>query len=297
MKVSINTDFHRHDAVSMRYQLKQITNKVELLGGYGSNIDPSIHSSVGQYGRVQNEPLSLDPSPELSSDGSKAKILDSQELERRRISRELHDGLGQLLTNLKLRVQQCVSVVESEGNKELLGDAWSSIESIPGMVAEAIQEVRNICAELRPAMLDDLGVLAAISWQCRQCRETVPRLKTEVDFYLEESDIPEGFKTPLYRIVQEALNNALKHSNADVIRVSLRKEQEAIYLSIEDNGKGFERGAENTDLSIVGLTGIGLTSMRDRAESLGGTFIIESNKNIGTNVQVALPLESDALSN
>ena len=297
MKVSINTDFHRHDAVSMRYQLEQITNKVELLGGYGSNIDPSIHSSVGQYGRVQNEPLSLDPSPELSSDGSKAKILDSQELERRRISRELHDGLGQLLTNLKLRVQQCVSVVESEGNKELLGDAWSSIESIPGMVAEAIQEVRNICAELRPAMLDDLGVLAAITWQCRQCRETVPRLKTEVDFYLEESDIPEGFKTPLYRIVQEALNNALKHSNANVIRVSLRKEQGTIYLSIEDNGKGFERGAEHTDLSIVGLTGIGLTSMRDRAESLGGTFIIESNKNIGTNVQVALPLESDALSN
>jgi signal transduction histidine kinase len=204
----------------MCYQLGQVTNKVKWMSEYESNIHPLAHPSVGPYGRVQNERLSLDPSPELSSDGSKAKILDSQELERRRISRELHDGLGQLLTNLKLRVQQCVSVVESEGNKELLGDAWSSIESIPGMVAEAIQEVRNICAELRPAMLDDLGVLAAITWQCRQCRETVPRLKTEVDFYLEESDIPEGFKTPLYRIVQEALNNALKHSNADVIRVS-----------------------------------------------------------------------------
>jgi signal transduction histidine kinase len=216
--------------------------------------------------------------------------MDFQELERRRISRELHDGLGQILTNIKLRMQQCFMELESTGKAEMLGDTWGSMEQIPAMVTEAIQEVRNICTALRPAMLDDLGVLAAISWQCRQCRETLPRLKTEVDFFVEEAEIPESFKTNLYRITQEALNNAVKYSNADVIRLSLRREQGTLYLSIEDNGRGFEQDDAGARMSDLGMAGFGLTSMRERAESLGGTLIIESNKDIGTNVQVALPL-------
>ncbi|MEN8178806.1 MAG: sensor histidine kinase [Pseudomonadota bacterium] len=233
---------------------------------------------------------------ETGSQGS-VKLMDFQELERKRISRELHDGLGQLLTSIKLRVQQCVSELENSGKSEVLGDAWDSMEQIPTLVTEAIQEVRSICSALRPAMLDDLGVLAAITWQCRQCRETMPRLKTEVDFFLEESEIPEALKTNLYRIVQEALNNALKYSGADVIRVNMRKEQGTLYLSIEDNGRGFTHDDTGAKFTSTGIGGFGLTSMRERAESLGGTLIIESNLNIGTNVQVALPLDGSKFRN
>lgn len=288
------SDFQNPGKVSKLHQLENGRRKFELKSEHKADVLPLMHSTH----KKQTDPLH--DSASFSSkkrNTDSTKLMDLQELERRRISRELHDGLGQLLTSIKLRVQQCLSELESSGKMQDLGDSWDNMEQIPTMVTEAIQEVRSICSSLRPAMLDDLGVLAAITWQCRQCREVLPRLKTEVDFFLEESEIPEAFKTNLYRIAQEALNNALKYSNADVIRVSMRKEQGTIYLSIEDNGRGFTQDETGARFSNTGIAGFGLTSMRERAESLGGTLIIESNENIGTNVQVALPIDDLNINN
>ncbi len=288
------SDFHNRGEDSQTQQSESRFRKLELTSERIADVMPLKQTArnLQGAGAETRDGAGSDP----GSHGS-VKMMDFQELERKRISRELHDGLGQLLTSIKLRVEQCVSELESTGKMEDLGETWDSMEQIPLMVTEAIQEVRSICSALRPAMLDDLGVLAAISWQCRQCRETMPRLKTEVDFFVEESEIPEVFKTNLYRIVQEALNNAVKYSEADVIRVNLRKEQGTLYLSIEDNGKGFTHEDTGSRFSSTGIAGLGLTSMRERAESLGGTLIIESNENIGTNVQVALPINGAMISN
>ena len=282
------SDYHNCGGVSKLYQLDSKFNNVELKSEYKANVMP-----LTQLMRQDRAAISGAGVLSLSeSDSQKnTKMMDFQELERKRISRELHDGLGQLLTSIKLRVQQCVTELEKSGKAEALGDSWGSMEQIPNLVTEAIQEVRNICSALRPAMLDDLGVLAAIAWQCRQCRETLPRLKTEVDFFVEESEIPESIKTNLYRITQEALNNAVKYSDADVIRVSIRMEHGTLYLSIDDNGKGFAHDDTGARFTSNGVAGFGMISMRERAESLGGTLIIESNENIGTNVQVALPTD------
>ena len=279
--------------ISISLQSENRPNKVELVSEYKADI---MQLSRARQDILTNF-LVREHADQLDSKRQEtAKLMDYQELERKRISRELHDGLGQLLTNIKLRVQQCVSELKGSGKSDEMGDTWDSIEQLPAMVSEAIQEVRNICSALRPAMLDDLGVLAAISWQCRQCRESMPRLKTEIDFFVEESEIPESFKTNLYRITQEALNNAVKYSDADVIRVNMHKEQNILYLSIEDNGKGFSNGSSDPQYANEGVSGLGMTSMRERAESMGGTFIIESNENIGTNVQVALPIDGRNLS-
>lgn len=287
------SDFHNQGEGSKLYQLENGAGKVELKSKYKADVTPLVHSTHKHKTEQLND---IDASFAKVEAEDTVQSMDFQELERRRISRELHDGLGQLLTSIKLRVQQCVAELESSGKKESLGDTWDAMEQVPSLVSEAIQEVRSICSALRPAMLDDLGVLAAISWQCRQCRETLPRLRTEVDFLLEESEIPEAFKTNLYRITQEALNNAVKYAKSDVIRVSMRKVQGTLYLSIEDNGRGFDDDEVGARFSTTGITGFGLTSMRERAEAMGGTLIIESNQNIGTNVQVALPINGLKLS-
>lgn len=287
------SDFHNRGEVSKLYQLDSKFNIVELKSESKANVMPL--TQLMHQDRVAISGARDSSLPESDSQKN-TKMMDFQELERKRISRELHDGLGQLLTSIKLRVQQCVSELEKSGKAEALGDSWSSMEQIPNLVTEAIQEVRSICSALRPAMLDDLGVLAAIAWQCRQCRETLPRLKTEVDFLVEESEIPESLKTNLYRITQEALNNAVKYSDADVIRVSIRKEHGTLYLSIDDNGKGFTHYDAGARFTSDGVAGFGMISMRERAESLGGTLIIESNENIGTNVQVALPTDGLTIS-
>ena len=212
------------------------------------------------------------------------------ESELKRISREMHDGLGQLLTNINLRIQHCVTDIKNSGGEDVLGDSLESLESRPALVTEVMGEVRNICSALRPAILDDLGVLAAITWQCRQCREAVSGLETELDFSLKESDIPEEFKTALYRIVQEALNNVVKYSGAKKIILNLKRTPGAITLSISDNGKGFDIEDKNISPQDFDLCGNGLRNMRERAEILGGTFALESQKNLGTRIQVSFPV-------
>ena len=221
---------------------------------------------------------------------SLVELLNLHEMERKRISRELHDGLGQLLTNINLRIQHCVTQIKDAGGQEVLGNSLSSLESIPGLVAEAMGEVRNICSALRPAILDDLGVLAAISWQCRQCREAVSGLDTEVGFALKESDIPEEYKTAIYRITQEALNNVVKYSGANKISLNMKKDQGSITLSVFDNGKGFDIEDTKSDPHNPDPCGNGLRNMRERVEILGGRITVESQENLGTRIQVSFPV-------
>ena len=211
-------------------------------------------------------------------------LLDSQEEERKRISRELHDGLGQLLTHLKLQTQQCLSEVAASGKADLMGDALKTLEQLPSLVTEAIQEVRSVCRALRPAILDDLGVVAAISALCRKAMQsTGGDLRIDCEISIGEREIPESTKSAIYRIVQEALTNCLKYARADLIQVSLHKGENSLVLNIKDDGVGFD---------VKGMTGsgLGLVSMQERALSHNGTFCVESAPLRGTDIQVAIPL-------
>jgi signal transduction histidine kinase len=213
-------------------------------------------------------------------------IMRTEEEEKKRIARELHDGLGQLLTSINLHAQQCLN--SSHAADEIPKAVKDSLQVISVMTKQAMGEMRGICCALRPAILDDLGVLAAITWQCRQISQGDEKLSVATDFDIQESIIPEACKTAIYRIVQEALNNAVKYADAKNLSVSLVRIDEYLQLTIQDDGVGFEMGRQKS--------GMGMISMRERAESIGGLFELRSAKGKGVKICALFPIEKVVLS-
>jgi two-component system NarL family sensor kinase len=245
---------------------------VNLINGYAPSLTCPVnfHGGVGYDLHQSNEKEAV------------AHRLDAHEAEKKRIARELHDGLGQLLTNIKLRAQLCRSELESSDKPEQLTNAKGVLDDLTGLVGEAIQEVRTVCSRIRPAVLDDLGVLAAICAHCRRCEESASEVSFETAFSLTESDIPEVAKTAIYRIVQEAANNSLKHAKASNIWISLGIDAGRLLLTIEDDGVGFDQEEDRF--------GFGLVSMRERVEALHGTFNIVSAQGQGVKISASFPM-------
>ncbi|MBI5015036.1 MAG: PAS domain-containing sensor histidine kinase [Deltaproteobacteria bacterium] len=214
-----------------------------------------------------------------------ARLLSAQEQERAKLARELHDGLGQTLTAVKFLIESACA------------ERWAADEAaVPEALSLAIlklkeagAEVRRIGAGLRPGMLDDLGVVAALSWHCRQFEATYPHLKLERELSLEESEVPDALKIVIFRVCQEALNNAAKHSRADRIRIALAGGEGGVHLSVEDDGVGFDV-AEALALKTL-ERGFGLDSMRERTLYSGGSFWIDSGAGKGTSVHASWPTE------
>jgi signal transduction histidine kinase len=215
-------------------------------------------------------------------------LLDSQEAEKKRISRELHDSLGQLLTSINLHALQCLSNMDTA--VEIPQAMRDSLQVISAMTKQAMGELRGICGALRPAILDDLGVEAAINWQCRQISSGAEELRVTTDFQIHEALIPDAYRTVIYRIVQEALNNAVKYARADSISIKLYHAGDFLQLIIEDDGIGFD------PRQVVAGDGMGLTSMRERSAAVGGLFELQSGIGTGVEIRVLLPLEKAALS-
>ena len=212
------------------------------------------------------------------------QLIDTEEEEKKRIARELHDGLGQLLTTINLHAQQCLNSPETlvkipQAMKE-------SLQAISSMTKQAMGEIRGICTALRPSILDDLGVLAAIRCQCRQVTQAHDKLHVATDFDVHEGMIPDGFKTAIYRIVQEALNNAVKYAKANNLFVKLYHAGDYLQLIVQDDGVGFDLCRTR-----AAGEGMGLTSMRERADAVGGVFEMESREGEGVEIRVLFPLE------
>ncbi|MGZ3590875.1 MAG: PAS domain-containing sensor histidine kinase [Thermodesulfobacteriota bacterium] len=205
------------------------------------------------------------------------QLLVAQENERKLIASEIHDSLGSSLGAIKFRMEQ---VLQKGG----IGDPGNIIPSIQ----KAIEESRRIQMALRPSTLDDLGILPTLNWFCREFQKTYSSIHIKTQINIEEKDVFDHLKTVIYRICQEAFNNIAKHSKAEVATLSLRK-SDKIELVIEDDGQGFNLEkklfAGNPD------RGLGLTSMRERAEILGGSFAVESIQGSGTTIRVSWPVE------
>lgn len=208
-----------------------------------------------------------------------SQLLTVQESERRRIARELHDGVGQMLTAVKFKVE---SVLQEKGEGKARARV-KSLEPVIPMIRESMEEVRRIQTDLRPSVLDDLGVLAALSWLCRNFEATYSHIHIERQTEIREEEVSTLLKTVIYRVSQEALNNIAKHSKADLARLSLKKIGDKIELKIEDNGMGFD--LEQTLSPERARRGMGLDSMRERAELSGGAFAVESTLGAGTTIK------------
>ena len=142
--------------------------------------------------------------------------------------------------------------------------------------------------DLRPSTLDDLGVLATLAWFCREYQKIYSHIHIEKEIGLQEDDISNTLKTVVYRLTQEAMNNIAKHSQADLIRLSLKRMENEIQLVVKDNGMGFD--LEKILSSEGSKRGLGLSSMRERTELSGGKFMIESTPGKGTTLKASWPL-------
>ncbi len=211
-----------------------------------------------------------------------AQLLTAQENERKRVARELHDGIGQLLTATKFRLESLQRRPEFI-DTHIPDDTISPIIKI---IQDSIEEVRRISMALRPSILDDLGICATINWFCREFSSTFSGVKVTREVDPAEDAFPQSLKTVIFRVIQEAMNNVAKHSRADSVHIKLANDSESVCLSITDNGAGIS----NQDWPGV-RGGFGMAGMRERVESLGGVFVVESEPGKGTSVSARWSLK------
>jgi PAS domain S-box-containing protein len=212
-----------------------------------------------------------------------SQLLTVQENERKRIARELHDGIGQILTAVKFKVESTIQEMEKGKGRP----KKEPLEDIIPMIKESIEEVRRIQMDLRPSTLDDLGILATLEWFCREYQKIYSHIHIEKESDLQESEVSTPLKTAIYRVMQEAMNNIAKHSKADLVKLSLGKQENKIQLIIQDNGQGFD--LEEILSPDRSRRGMGLNSMRERTELSGGSFVVESTRGQGTVIRALWP--------
>ena len=210
-----------------------------------------------------------------------SRLLLAHEEERKRIAIELHDNIGSFLVAAKIGV-------ETVRNQITSGEVTPDLLDAPvTWIQQTLSEIRRMMSELRPSVLDDLGLITAIGWYCRRYHEVNPYICIEKKIEMEERDIPENLKIVIFRIIQEALSNIVKYSNADFLTICLAKENEAIRLTIEDTGMGFD--VEKARSGGDHENKLGLSSMQERAKLSGGSLVIESEVGLGTTVRATWP--------
>jgi signal transduction histidine kinase len=207
-----------------------------------------------------------------------ASVVEAREEERRRIARELHDELGQRLTALKMELS---SLGPAKGQQ--CDDA--RISGMLEMIDDTVASVRRIAADLRPMMLDDLGLNAAIEWLAR---DAARRLDMEITVRLGKEDPPvtQSAAIALYRMVQEALTNVARHARATDVNIEMRQEAGQLVLTVRDNGVGFPADLQHNE-GRYGLLGI-----RERAYMLGGRLEVDNPPGGGGRLTVRLPLQA-----
>ena len=203
------------------------------------------------------------------------KLVAAQDEERRRIARELHDSVGAGLTAVKLGLE---TALRKDGDPALLE---KTVERLKNVIAET----QNISRNLHPSVLDDLGLLPAIRSFCRDYRSAGSDPKIEHRLEIAEDAIPRSLKLLVFRIVQEGVNNAVKHSGADRVALSLTGGDGRIALTLGDDGGGFD--VEETLAKEIRQGGLGLSSMKERTELAGGEFEIDSSPGAGTVIRAS----------
>jgi signal transduction histidine kinase len=211
------------------------------------------------------------------------QLLTAQESERKLVAGEIHDGIGSSLNAIKFKVEEAIQQWEQGSVKS------ESLKGLMSTVQQVMEESRRIQTNLRPSMLDDLGILTTLNWHCREFQKTFSHICIEKKIDISEEDVPQSLKIVIYRISQEALNNISKHSKANLVNLSLRKINGSVELTVQDNGQGFD--VDKILSAESSRKGLGLGNMRERAELSGGSFSIKSGKESGTVIRATWPIE------
>ena len=218
--------------------------------------------------------LAVDLSERIAQDALR-RVVEAQELERRRLARELHDETGQALTSILLGLKALEERTGDEASR-------AATEELRELVVSTLQDVRRLAVELRPTALDDFGLVAALE---RLTASFAEQTGISVDFQtaLADERLPEEVETALYRIVQESLTNVVKHARARRVSILLARKEGSVKAVIEDDGRGFDPAEQVGD-------GFGLVGMRERLALLGGRLEIESDADAGTTIAAEVPV-------
>ncbi len=202
-----------------------------------------------------------------------SELIKAQETERKRIAHELHDSLAAQLAAIKYRLER---KLEGKSPEDPI-----SLEEVIQDVRNAEIETRRIMANLRPSVLDDLGIVPALSWFCRETEKVYPGTSIGFSASVQEREVPEELKIVLFRVIQESVTNAIRHGAARAVRIALEKKDQWLRLIVEDEGEGFDAFAPREP---SGSRGIGLDSMQQRVGSTTGIFSIRSTPGKGTRI-------------
>jgi signal transduction histidine kinase len=218
--------------------------------------------------------IAFDLSQRVSRDAMR-RVVAAQELERRRLARELHDETGQALTSILLGLKTLEQSVETEQSRE-------AVAAVRELVVSTLRDVRRLAVELRPAALDDFGLAPALERLAETVRQDTS-VEVEIEVGIGGDRLPADVETTMYRIVQEALTNISKHADATRVSILLARKKHAVVIVVEDDGGGFDPGDKTT--------GLGLAGMRERVMLLGGQLRVETSPGRGTTIAAEVPLQ------
>jgi signal transduction histidine kinase len=243
----------------------------DKLGASSSFTDDDVRLTESLAARAA---IAVDLSERVTRDVVR-RVVEAQEVERARLARELHDEAGQALTSILLGLKSLEDRMSTD-------DSRLAVTELRELVVSTLQDVRRLAIELRPAVLDDFGLVPAIERLCDVIAEQ-SGLSVDVQARLDDRRLPAEVETALYRIVQEALTNVLKHAGAQQVTVLLSQTERGVALVVQDDGQGFDP---------VGVRdgGVGLIGMRERMALLGGRLTVESSESAGTMLTAEVPV-------
>lgn len=248
-----------------------INNNVQSVLGVARDITDRV-----MYSRKLEDLISTLTEQNKKVEALSSEVLLASERERRKISVDLHDQIGQALTAIAINLQ--VIEQNTQGTKEMR----TRLRACQDLVNETASKVQRFAYELHPAILDDLGLIPAIRSHSRRFSETtgIPvNVPDGVDFQLDNKDV----KTIIYRVFQESLTNIAKHSNASAVEIDIAKQNGSVVMVVRDDGDGFEVDALDT------FKGLGIIGMRERIKGSGGNFSVDSKPSAGTTIRLSIP--------
>ncbi len=267
--------------VGMGVDITERKNMEEALRRAQENLELRVVERTAQLSRV-NQELTAEvgerkKAEEKLRDSERklrhlsSELMTAQEKERKRIAGELHDSVASSLGAMKFSIEKALNQKQDEQR------ALAGLKDLISRVQQVMEDTRRIMADLRPSVLDDLGIVPAVRWFCREYEKTYSHIRVEKHIDLPEENVTDELKTAIFRISQEAMNNIAKHSRAGLVTLDLQVRDAKIQLTIRDNGQGFDPETFRR--------GLGLSTMRERAEFSGGSFDIESAVGKGTTVK------------
>ena len=261
----------KESASNLRSVRDQLEQRVKERTSELSRINENLTSEIKERERA-----------ELDLRNLSAKVLRIQDEERRRFARDLHDGVGQILTGALIAVSQA-----SSSSEPLPTRCQSDLRDVEDLLQQAVREVRTVSHLLHPPLLDESGLFSAVRWYSEGfSKRSGVKLRLEFDEQTDRFD--RDVETGLFRILQEALTNVHRHSRAEAVHIKITWRKGSLMLSIQDDGKGIPADALATMPN--GHQGVGLSSMRERTALLGGTFKVETNSS-GTLIAVSVPIQ------